>query len=119
MSMSQGTQKDVSRPPENAKRMGLAPARVEGVIGLSSENGAQAHLKFALLARAGGGDEYGVVAGNGAYHLGPAGGVDGHGHALRGADGRLQYHEVAACRLQRVDELLEGREIALRVHRGF
>src|ERR1700730_8890967 len=85
---------------------------------LSSEDGAQAHLEFALLARAGGGDEYGVVAGDGAHHLGPAGRVDGHGHVLCGADGRLQYHEVAACRLQRVDELLEGRKIALRVHRG-
>src|SRR5450631_918666 len=79
---------------------------------LASENGEKAVGQLALLARAGGSDEYGVIAGDGADDFGPTGGVDGDCHALRRTHGRFQYRQIRTGRQAGVDELLEGREIA-------
>ena len=68
----------------------------EGCKLLDSEDGVQAFAELVLLAGAGRRDEYGVVAGNGADHLGPAGGIDGHRHALRRADGGFEHGEIGA-----------------------
>src|ERR1700692_1123323 len=81
---------------------------------LASENGEKAVGQLALLARAGSGDKYGVIAGDGADDLGPARGVDGNCHALRRTHGGFQYRQIRTGGQAGADELLERREIAFR-----
>ena len=63
---------------------------------LASEESEKSIAELALVSRAGGGDENCVIAGNRADHLGPLGGVDGDGHALRRTDGGFQHGEIRA-----------------------
>src|SRR5580658_8509348 len=90
----------------------LRPALRSVSWGSASEEGEKAVGQLALLARAGSGDEYGVISRQGADDLGPSGGVDRNRHALRRADGGFQYGEIRARGQAGVDELLEVREIA-------
>src|SRR5271166_6385599 len=84
-----------------------APGGCVDVMRLKSEDFLQAFAKFALLARARRRDEDGVVSRNSAYHLGPAGGIDGHRHALSCAHGSFQHGEAGPGGLRGVHELFE------------
>src|SRR5271170_2508973 len=114
VSLSHGTQNEVSRPPEKARRMGSAPPREVVVMGLTSENSEKALAQPALFERSRGGDEDGVIARNGADDFRPSGGVDGDSHALRRTHRGFQHGEVRACSQARADELFERRKIVFR-----
>src|SRR5262245_13579260 len=112
---SHGTQNDVSRPPENASRMGFEPWFVFVMAGLSASEGcAQALEQSALSAGGIAGDEDGVVAGERADDFGPAGLVDGERDALRGAGRRAHDRQRGSGATAALDEGAHALEVARR-----
>src|SRR4249920_4013038 len=112
-SLSQGTRKEVSRPPENASRMGSWPLGVEVVMESDAECGMKAAQKFLLLARTLGGDEDRVIARNRTDDFRPLGSIHGHSDALCGADRRLEHGERHARGTDLAHEMGQGIEIAV------
>src|SRR4051812_40345000 len=105
VSAIQGTQKDVSSPPEKASRMGLAPVAIVVMVRVSaSEMGAKVVVQAALCARAVRRYENRVVAGNRPDDFRPAGLVECRGHALGRARRRPQHGHAGSGRSEILHE---------------
>ncbi len=108
VSLSQGMQKEVSSPPEKARRIG-------SVMGhLVSRRRRRCRKRFCSRG-AGGGDEDGVVARHRADDLRPGGAVERRGHRLRRADRGDDHRQVRPGGLGAAQE--GGEAVELRVAR--
>src|SRR5210317_939313 len=97
VSLSHGTQNDVSRPPENARMIGvwsLLTSMLPGWRASARDDAFEPGGEDLLVIGGVGGHEHGIVATDVAHDLGPRGAIEREGNALRGADRGTQNEQV-------------------------
>src|SRR5210317_2457497 len=96
VSLSHGTQNDVSRPPENARMIGvwsLLTSMLPGWRVSARDDAFEPGGENLLVIGGVGGHEHGVVAADVAHDLGPRGTIEGQRDPLCRADRRPQHEQ--------------------------